>query len=230
MIVDVQGSHENVYQVNTDEVSCTCADYRFRCCRQPRTSEGRQCKHIREVFKEHPEYMPDDVARAMKLIDSQIEAVTNSHTVTFPKVIVETYYTLICQTLSNYEIFVIGDYFKDLQNVTGIELVLESETSPEGDLSLLDGVMSLSKTHEGDHYLDYKIDNMIPLRIWYLTGERFVLTVLFGQSDKEEINTLVTLANAKGLSLSPTGLRRADETQQAIHFENKDNLLKILKS
>ena len=226
MIVEVEGSRGNIYHVNTEEVTCDCKDFRFRCSRQPRLSEAHQCKHLRQVYSEHPEYMPDDVARAMKVLDNKIEQATNGSS-SYPKAIAETYITLL-QSLCTKEIVPINEVLQNVQNISMLEFVMNSKESPAADIESIDGIISLNKTAETDQYLEYEFDGILPCRIWHGSGEEFICRVLFGTESLSNMDNLVHRASQKGWVLTPRGLREASAEETPIHFSSKEELINLI--
>lgn len=60
---------ETEYDVDTEKVTCTCAQFTYRCAHKPIDSEDRLCKHIAKVFNEHPESIPPRLQKEYVNVD-----------------------------------------------------------------------------------------------------------------------------------------------------------------
>lgn len=214
MKIEIEGSRGNVYTVDTEEVSCTCADYRFRCCRAPITSEARQCKHLRSVYSEHPEYMPGIVARAMKELDSKIEAVTNNSKIKYTRSLVESYYSYYKSELELSGIKslkVIGDFAKGEQDCSElIFLIKETENNYLQTIENCTELFGGEIVEKKESVIDIMVDGFFPIKFIICSEETYIPKYFFGSNDHGEISRVLDRAWFLGYNFSDEGLINQD--------------------
>lgn len=204
MEIEVEGSRGNVYVVDTERVSCTCADFRFRCCHNQITSEARQCKHLRQIYKDHPELMPDEVARAMRRIDEAIERISNKQTITFPSALLESYLSLINSFIS-WEMSAIGDYAQGKQNCEDLTIIVKKSSFERTQLdTALDFIGQISE--EDEEHIVVLADGYFPVKFLIVPDEKYILKLFFGTTKKETLVKLQNISNGIGISISPDGI------------------------
>ena len=68
MIIEVEGSAEQPYKVDTENLTCTCPNFRFKCRHFSMDNPDRLCKHLHEVFEKHPELKPASLNKQESLM------------------------------------------------------------------------------------------------------------------------------------------------------------------
>lgn len=223
MIITVHASRgNNSYQVDTDEVTCTCPDFRFRCCHFPVTSEKRQCKHLRGIYKESPNLMPPIVANAMRQLDEQLNKISNDSNLTFPRDLIESYHTLMT-TYLNWHLIAVGDFAKGESQCFGLNYIMNCHDYKRSDLDAVIDLIGELVTDEED-YVRLLGDGFVPITISKCSEFELLFKQLFGTTKEDELQKLVDRAAQLGYILNPTGLGGYSGEK----IQNIEELYKIL--
>lgn len=221
MIFEIQGSGKEPYKVDTIHVTCTCPNFKFRCSRLPETSPDRLCKHLHQVYEEHPELAPvwmraaassevtmepdsDGKTRyARAFFDVyvyDIKAVLGQFSTQIKKYEFCGSYRRLADRCSDLDVLIVlnegytaDEFFDYLESTMGYELIKGIGRGSKKAAYLIDGVV----------HVDFKI---IPEESWAFA------TLHFTGSKANNIK-MRQKALSLGYSLSEYGLRKKDEDQ-----------------
>lgn len=221
----VQSSRGGEYIVDTDSVTCTCPDFRFRCCHKQITSEARQCKHIRQIFSEHPELIPSEVASAMRRLDKKLEVLTNDNSITFLRILLESYSSVLKDYLT-MNIYVVGDFAKNLHDCKSLDYIVKKS---EFDKAQIDNIIELIGEEQeiSDNKLTLLGDGYIPINFFIVDDEIFVYKYFFLSNTEDEIERVVNRANVLGYTLTPDGFSSEKEIPTIKTLKDLYNFLNI---
>jgi len=210
MKVEVKGSSEFPYIVDTKEVTCTCANFRYRCRHFSITHENRICKHIQQVFDEHPELKPSELIFTDRIQGSVIE----DGKVRYPRSAFSMYIkeiSSVIEAFSNiierYEIC--GSYRRMCDKISDLDYLIVIKEGSDIDIfyDYLEVTYGYSKLWRGDLKASYMIDGYVQVDFKVVPRESWAYSTLHYTGSKEENIRLRRRANDMGLSLSEYGLK-----------------------
>jgi len=221
MIFEIQGSGKEPYKVDTEKLTCTCPNFKFQRSRLPNTSADRLCKHLQQVFDEHPELAPlwmqhqesnevsvtadaDGKTRYNRAFFDvyvyDIKAVLSHFAMQIKRYEFCGSYRRLAERCSDLDVllvlndgFTADEFFDYLQNVMGYELMKNIGRGSKKAAYLIDGIV----------HVDFKV---IPEESWPFATLHFT-------GSKENNIKMRQKALSLGYSLSEYGLRRKDEDQ-----------------
>lgn len=205
MIFQVKGSGGKEYSVDSEEVTCTCPDFFYRRSFNQKYSRNRLCKHLVQVYNDHPEIKPFEVPFSNETSKSmdQYPSITREE--------IEEHVSLSINALNMYEDKVkfsqVGDYVIGKSEVSdGIRFYLSTE-EPFIKLSEFFGRMTFSDpTFISDLKSNFVITGRISIEIVKFPYEELYTRSLFHNSGKSEILRLIRSAYVLGFELSLHGI------------------------
>lgn len=238
MIFEIQGSGKEPYKVDTEKLTCTCPNFRFRCSREASTSPNRLCKHLQQVFEEHPELaptwmnarLPDEVGMTpdsdgktrysrifFDVYVYDLKAVFSHFSTQIKKYEFCGSYRRLADRCSDLDVllvlnegFTADELFDYLQNVMGYELIKNIGRGSKKAAYLIDGMV----------HVDFKV---IPEESWPFATLHFT-------GSKENNIKMRQKALSLGYSLSEYGLRRKDEEQvQQFGCKTEEDIFRFLQ-
>lgn len=228
MKVEVMGSGKLPYIVDTEQVTCSCPNWKYRCSHFPMENPGRQCKHLQQVFEEHPEYLPYNLK-----VKSQIESNGSPDAdgkIRYPRVIFDAYVAYIRSLMSNntnivknYEIC--GSYRRLAERVSDLDvlIILQDGAHPDGLFNQVENIGS-EKLWRGEKKASYKLDGIIQVDFKVVPEESWAFSVCHFTGSKSENIRLRRLALNKGYSLSEYGLKDNDGVMHQFDIKSEQDL------
>ena len=89
MIKEIKSDSGKTYKVDTDKVTCSCADWQYRRRHYPNGSIDHLCKHLRALLEEDPKLFPSEYHQKKDEFDEN--AVVMDDKVRYPRVMFDSY-------------------------------------------------------------------------------------------------------------------------------------------
>lgn len=216
MKLEVQGSGDSIYEVDTELITCTCPNFRYRCRHFGITNPDRMCKHIFKVFNDHPELKPAAIIQAEKKLPKAGEDADGK--VRYPRAIFDPYVSEIRSVMAAFSIVskyeFCGSYRRLASRVSDLDvlIVLDPSTkSPDVIFDYCENILNYSRLWRGQKKASYKIDGYIQVDFKIVPIESWVFSLCHYTGSKGENIRLRRRANDKGLTLNEYGIYRGEE-------------------
>lgn len=226
MIVEVQGSE--LYKVNTEELTCTCRHWIYRCKHFTQSDEGRLCKHLKQVFEERPELKPVYLAQ----LDNYEEQASKDSDgkVRYPRFLFDDVINLInsvmftnSSIIDKYEFC--GSYRRGLPRISDIDvLIIMKEGHQLSEIATyIESTLGSQVTikFKGDVKIQYRFDKLFPVDLRVVSEEEWPFALLYFTGSKYENIRMRRIANSKGLSLSEYGFTKDSDPSTYLKFDLK---------
>ena len=89
MIKEIKSDSGKTYKVDTDKVTCSCADWQYRRRHYPNGSIDHLCKHLRALLEEDPKLFPSEYHQKKDEFDEN--AVVMDDKIRYPRVMFDSY-------------------------------------------------------------------------------------------------------------------------------------------
>lgn len=226
MIIEVNGSKPGTsHKVDTESVTCTCQDFRFKRSNYSKESINRQCKHISKVFRDHPELAPvqvvDDSGVNSNLVDK--DGISRySRTLFSPYVkIVEN---IILKFPDVRRVVLCGEFERLLDRIDKLTFLVVCNSFQSlcsyVEQSLFPIVVSRSESK-----VEYLIDGYIPVEIINTDEYGIYARSFFYNSSKEEVLRVQKICELLKYDLSLQGLKNGDEY---VPLDSEEDLYKSI--
>ena len=211
MIIEVNGSKPGTsHKVDTESVTCTCQDFRFKRSNYSKESINRQCKHISKVFRDHPELAPvqvvDDSGVNSNLVDK--DGISRySRTLFSPYVkIVEN---IILKFPDVKGVVLCGEFERLLDRVDKLTFLVVCN-SFQSLCSYIEQSLFPIVVSRSESKVEYLIDGYIPVEIIHTDEYGIYARSFFYNSSKEEVLRIQKICELVKYDLSLQGLRSGD--------------------
>lgn len=229
MKIEVKGSSEKPYIVDTEELTCTCPNWRFKCRHFTPDSDGRLCKHLVQVFDEHPELKPyilkkkDQIERQSQLESGGI--------VRYPRAIFDIYANFINTLFETNSMMITdhkicGEYTRMLDMVDKLDVVFSMKESNSSDaiFNLLELNGTVIKVRRTENEATYLEDGMIEVNYVSVPVNQFAFECLFRNGPTSEILRLKEKTRAKGYELTNKGLKTPDGNYEVFDLRSEESI------
>lgn len=204
MKIEVKGSKEQTYVVDSDKLTCTCPHFKFRCKDFGLNDPNRMCKHLKQAAEEHSELFsahdvpvgtdPDGKVRHPR--EEFIPYVSMIHHVM----------ELFSSCITRYEIC--GSWRREAKRVSDLDVLMV--------VNDLDAIKQF-QTHikekyspivrwEGDLKSTYVFDDFCQIDFKVVEDKHWPFATLHFTGSKDENVRLRKIAVSMGYSLSEYGL------------------------
>jgi DNA polymerase (family 10) len=230
MKLNVNGESGRAYSVDTKEITCTCPHFKYRLRHFPAESERRLCKHLRQVFEEHPELSP---LKRSNISNTGLKDADGK--VRYPRSIFSSYITELnsvvnqfSNIIDKYEIC--GSYRRLKETVSDLDvlIVLHEGKSPDSFLNYLEEFMSYLKLWRGDKKASYKIDGYIQIDFKFVPIESWPFATLHFTGSKYENIEMRRRAISMGYSLNEYGLTRESDGSKITNLKSERDIYEFL--
>lgn len=235
MKIEVKGSSEKPYIVDTEELTCTCPNRRFKCRHFTPDSDGRLCKHLFQVFEEHPELKPYILKKKDQV---ERQSLQESDGVTrYPRPIFDIYVSYIkslmdtnSSLIKKYEIC--GEY-RTMQDMVGsIDVVFVMNEGQKSD-SLFNQIEmngTVTKVRRDIDQATYLEDAMIESNYIAVSEDVWAFAVLFRTGPTDEVLRLKRLTEPKGYDLTPLGFKDSDGKYHSFDITSEEGIYQWLNT
>lgn len=188
--------------IDTEKVTCTCPDFKFRRSKFSKDSEERRCKHLREAMKNVPTKT------------SQHWSEKKRH----PRTIVEPIAKKVAALLSlhhSIEKFVFcGSYRRGKDTIGDLDiLVVKINDNWDDNKSILKTIEANSeKVMVSGNQKTSVLMNGVQIDIRFVKSKNFVFQQMHATGSKDENIRLRAIAKRKGMQLSEYGLFKEKES------------------
>jgi len=240
MKVKVMSESGHEYEVDTEELTCTCPHWRYRCHNYSTTHPNRICKHLDKVFIDNPELAP----MAYRINDPSSVAVESSDgKVRYPRIIFEPYVTLINNSISAFsnlikKHYVCGSYRRMKDMISDLDVLLvttEDMVFPDEFFDYFEVMpgYKVDKLWRGARVTgkkaSYKINDLVQVDFMLVPEESLPFALCHFTGSKEENIELRRVAGTKHHSLSQYGLRNDEDGKTYIYgIKTEEDLYKWL--
>ena len=216
MKIEVQGSSKDPYIINTEEITCTCPNFRYRTRHFAISNPNRLCKHLYKIYEDRPELKPA-IINKQDVLMSTAEVDADGKT-RYPRTMFDSYVSDTLTVLQKFSIIkqfeFCGSYRRLMPMVSDIDvlIVLEPEnSSPDVIFDYFENILNYNRLWRGDKKASYKVDGYVQIDFKIVPRESWVFALCHYTGSKEENIRLRRLANAKGLKLNEYGIYKDDE-------------------
>jgi len=241
-IIEVQGSSEgSVYKVDTEKLSCTCPQFKYRCIHHPITNPDHLCKHLVRVFDEHPELAPVWIQKQKAEAEVEIEQVFDGPDpdgkTRYPIGFFDTYVYDIKALIGQYSDMIeryefCGSYRRRQPRVSDLDVLMV--VRPGFDINRMydycENVLGFEKLWRGDKKASYKIDGIVQVDFKVVPEASWPFAILHYTGSKSHNIRMRQRAIALGYSLSEYGLKGKDEEVASDHgCKTEEDIFKFLR-
>lgn len=235
MKFEVKGSSVNPYVVDTEEITCTCPNWKYKCRHHPIDSESRLCKHLIQVFNDHPELKPGWMIRQESSLN---EATTTDPDgkVRYPRSIFDIYVSDIKSVLGQYSTEIkkyefCGSYRRLAEKVADIDVLLvvnEGQTAEEL-FDYLENILEYKKILRGPVRASYIIDGYIQVDFKVVPEGAWAFSLCHFTGSKVENIRLRRRASDMGYSLSEYGFKDSTGKVDTFGITTEQGVYEFLK-
>jgi len=206
MEVKVQSESGHEYTVDTEELTCTCPNFRFSRRHYTKSHPERMCKHIRQVFDEHPELMPSDIRR--QEVEAEQKSQDSSLGEGYPRVLFDGDYGLFRRLFDElgWKWSVTGAYRRNALRIPELEILIAKEDFKlESIQQQIEFAMGAVVTVEEDT-IEIVMNLFRHIKLFLVPKDEFATRLFFTTGPKEEVLRLIKTAEDKGLILNQQDL------------------------
>jgi len=223
----------NEYQIDTEAVTCTCSNFKYRCHHYPIGDEHRLCKHLSRYFEQHPELMPMELIKADKEQDTKgmpdkDGKVRYLRSVFDPEVNNIRSYLSKFPEVNKFEIC--GSYRRLNETVSDLDVLitLKDGCDAEAIFNYVEESLGYERLWRGPIKAGYTVYGFIRIDFKIVPETSWAFSLLHFTGSKFENIRLRRAANAKGLSLSEYGLKDENGNQVESKFETEQDVYNYL--
>lgn len=238
MIIEVQGSSSTPYKVDTEKVTCTCPNFRYRCSHFSVDSENRLCKHLREVYEQHPELASVAIQIVLgKYADTTMEPTEDPDGKTrYPISFFDSYVFDIKSIMKNYSQDIdkyefCGSYRRRAERVSDLDvlIVLKDGHSPEDMLNYCEQIMGYERLWRGDKKASYKIDGIVQVDFKFVPADSWAFATMHFTGSKNYNIMCRQKSLQLGYSLSEYGFKDKDGNIHTFGCNTEEDIHRFLK-
>lgn len=216
MKINVNGSGNSIYEIDTEELTCTCPHWRYRCHNYSKMHPGRYCKHMHQLFEDRPELAPKEY----RTTNPSDVAVVEDDKIRYPRILFEPYVKLINNIIKIFPNItfheVCGSYRRQKDFISDIDILLTTSPDMSFPDEFLDFIEKLQgydveRLWRGDKgtgkKVSYKINKLFQIDFILVPEESLPFALAHFTGSKEENIELRRIAAKRKHSLSQYGLK-----------------------
>lgn len=207
MKFEVKGSGSTPYVVDTEELTCTCPNWRFKCRHFSKDNEGRLCKHLLKVIEEHPEYTPD-VLRQREQVERQMSIANSDGEIRLPLAIYDNYVQGIRSCLWEIcpKLGVCGEYRRGISPCNAPDIIVSTDKDIHYLINALSIIGDINVDRNDESSADFTVDGIVPLKLHIVRDNSWESSVLFTTGPGDYVLKCIRAAGDKQYFLSKSGL------------------------
>lgn len=223
MIATISNSKGTNYVIDTESLTCTCPDFRYRRIHYPFDDENRICKHLAKFMDEHPESKP---IHLIKAVDSKIPVESPDGKVRYARVIFDSYVSTIRSTLNQFpevlKFEFCGSYRRKCELVSDLDvlIILKDNSNAEAIFNYFENSLQYVKMWRGPIKAGYTVDGFIRVDFKIIPNESWAYALCHFTGSKLENIRLRRRASDLGYKLNEYGL--FDQNNNPIHDKLTD--------
>lgn len=233
MITTVQSTSGHEYTIDTDQLTCTCADFRYRRRYHTMDDEERLCKHLAEFLRVHPEAKPIQLIKADQAMAAQTKSEDGK--VRYPRVMFDPYVSAIRKALGQFPEVIkyelCGSYRRQCQMVSDLDilLVLDNDCTAEALFNYCENFLGYVRQWRGDIKAGYLVDGFVHIDFKVVPKPSWSFSLCHFTGSKMENIRLRRRANDMGYKLNEYGL--FDQNNNAIpqDFNSEEDIYEFLR-
>lgn len=209
MKFEVKGSGDSIYEVDTESVTCTCANFKYRCSHYTPDREERLCKHLTGIYSQHPELRTADM---VKLDKSMGDGKDPDGKTRYPREMMDLYVFQIKDVLNKYDFIkkyeFCGSYRRLKPTVSDLDVLIciKPDSNWDSMLDFFESVLGFTRQWRGDLKAGYLIDGFVHVDFKIVLEESWSFAQLHFTGPKEYNIELRRIATRKGYKLNEYGL------------------------
>lgn len=225
------------YETDTEKVTCTCRDFTYRRSHLKVDTQGRQCKHLQEVFSTYPELLPKILLDAEKSEGKSNR--DNDGKVRYPRAMFDPYIADIRSVLEQFKDIVkiyqvCGSYRRLAKTVSDLDILVQlvPGTSWDGLLDYLENTMGyqlISDIGRGDAKAAYMIDGFVHVDFKCVAEENWPFALMHFTGSKDTNIYMRRRANQLGYKLNEYGLYKDSDGSRVEGLVTEEDIYKFLK-
>lgn len=234
MIIEVEGSAEQPYKVDTENLTCTCPNFRFKCRHFSMDNPDRLCKHLHEVFEKHPELKPASLNKQESLMANG--GVEKDGKTRYPREVFDLYTKDIRNLLEQYSTDVqkfefCGSYRRLCSRVSDLDvlMVMHEGKTPDALFDYCEQILGYEKLWRGEKKASYTIDGYVQVDFKVVPLESWAFATLHYTGSKETNIKMRRRACDMGLSLSEYGFKDRDGNPIEGNFDTEKSIFNYLQ-
>jgi len=237
MIIKVPSSSGNSeYEVDTENITCTCPNFKYRCTHFAKDREERLCKHLVKVYNENPQLKPKILVDIEKGINNQ--GVDPDGKVRYPREIFDLYVTDIkavlnsIHTIKRYEIC--GSYRRLAPSISDLDILIVVDKLEDWNsiLDYLENIMGyqlIPNIGRGDKKASYMINGFIHVDFKNIPEESWPFALLHFTGSKNTNIEMRRRANQLGYKLNEYGLIRESNDEPITGLTTEQDIFEFLQ-
>lgn len=230
---------ESEYIVDTEKVTCTCANFKYRCSHFTADREERICKHINQVFTEHPEWKPISLVKAEKEMD--MGGKDSDGKVRYPRGVFDLYVADIKSALNQFiksgklsKFEICGSYRRLAEKVSDLDILMDcNEDDWNSILEYFENILGYSLITEigkGDRKAAYLVDGFVHVDFKRIEDASWPFALMHFTGSKYTNINLRRKANKMGYKLNEYGLFSVDtEEPLNMNLKTEEDVYKFLQ-
>jgi len=213
MITTIQSESGNEYTIDTENITCSCPNFRYRCSHFSQFDEKRLCKHLSGFFEDHPELMP---IQLQKVLTPNEPTPSTDGKVRYPRSLFDSYVAGIKSLLWQFneveQFEICGSYRRRCEMVSDLDVLftLASGYTVDPIFDYAEQILGYSKQWRGDLKAGYLIDGFVHVDFKLVPKESWYYALMHFTGSKYENIALRTQASRLGYKLNEYGLYKAD--------------------
>lgn len=249
MIQEVKGSRGSIYKIDTEKMACTCKSFQFNGRRHPIDSEQRLCKHMKALFKEHPEFAPGwyqlNQQRIQEVYDSVKAELTADPDGKYrrPASFFDPFVNEIKLSISQFNKIVkfyefCGSYRRRKDRISDLDVlvVLHQDQKPDDFLDYLENTLGYGRLWRGEKKASYdllgntkKSPSNVQVDFRFVPEDSWAFSVLHFTGSKSHNIEMRRRALQFGYSLSEYGLKGKDNVVSSHGCKTEKDIFDFLR-
>lgn len=232
MVTTITSSSGREYTIDTEQVTCTCPDFRYRRCHYSVTDEQRICKHLGEFFRLHPESKPIQMIQAEKEAEGQI---SQDGKVRYLRVIFDSYVRTIQTTLPQFyeveQFEICGSYRRRCDMVSDLDvlIVLKVDEDPSAIFNYFENFLGYVRQWRGDLKAGYLVDGFVHIDFKIVPAPSWPFALCHFTGSKLENIRLRRRASDMGYKLNEYGIFDVDNNAIPMDFHTEEDIYAFLQ-
>lgn len=239
MIIEVQGSAKSPYLVDTEKLTCTCPNFRYRCIHYPTNTEQHLCKHIKSVFDSHPEYAPSwytmQNPSEAPFVNDMEGTEDPDGKIRYPRAFFDSYVTelqvlmtMYSDVIDKYEFC--GSYRRMCERVSDLDVLIVVKPGKSIDplLDYLEGTYGYERLWRGDKKASYKTGK-VQIDFKFIPEESWPFATLHFTGSKSTNISMRKRALSLGYTLNEYGLKDKDGNTSSHGCKTEEDIFNFLR-
>ena len=225
MKIEVKGSKDNVYVVDTELMTCTCPRFQFHCKNFEVNDPQRVCKHMGSVLAEHS-------------TEKSVVSPDADGKVRYPREKFEPYIAIIDHITDTFSPFiskqlVCGSWRREAERVSDLDvlLVMKDVQSFRELQNYVESKYSPTVRWKGDAKATYVFDEFCQVDFKIVSTEHWPFATMHYTGSKNENIRLRRVAKSMGYSMSEYGfcdILHPDEGYDQFGLKTEEDVYKFL--